>query len=200
MAARLRPSAASHTLPVTADPDGAPGVWRPPQPASRFVFPFNVPATPEALAIRIMKNAGHFGMFYVLLMWVGLSIALLVDRSTRGSISILLWMTAVTNSFLVLLRLMPHPIFMHRAMDKALVLFGLGAVTVVGLVMTDAGIHMLITIAIGLPVVLVHAALWRDDLRPVNGNGSAVIEEEMSEVSEFTIALVDGPRSDEVVA
>lgn len=199
MATRQRPSAAAHTLLVTANPEGSPNVRRPVHSSSRFVFPFDVPVTPEALALRIVKNFGHFGLFYAMLLWVGLTISLMIDQRMRGSLSILLLMTAVTNSYLILLRLTPHPIFMHRATDKALVMLALGAVTAVELVLNDAAIQMLLTIAIGVPAVLVHATFWRDDLHVVSGNGN-IVEEEMSEVSEFTAALVDGPRSDDVEA
>ncbi|KAI4387837.1 hypothetical protein MLD38_000231 [Melastoma candidum] len=191
MAARQRPSI-TQMLSATDNPDNSLTARRSGLPDLKFVFPFDMPASPEALAIRIIKNLSRFCLFYSLLLWAGLTISLVPIR--RTSLHILLSMTAVTNSFLILLRLMPQPMFLHRAMDKAAVLLTLGIVTVIALILTGAAMHMFLTSAIGVPVVLVHAAFWKDDLQ-LGINGGNVEE---ASVGDFTIALIDGIRSRDI--
>ncbi|KAI4370063.1 hypothetical protein MLD38_018448 [Melastoma candidum] len=186
MSARQRPSS-SPTPPEATNPDAAPAFTRKyAGPNLGFFFPFNLPLTPEALAVRILKNLAHFALFYTLVLWVGLSISLVPQR--RTSLFILLLLTLVTTSFLILLRLTPNTMFIHGAADKAIVLFALGVVTTVALILTDAGIHLLLTLAIGIPVVLAHAIFWRDDLH--SASSYSIVEE--ASAGETAIPLVDG--------
>ncbi|KAI4339606.1 hypothetical protein MLD38_024526 [Melastoma candidum] len=178
-------------LSATENPD-SPTARRAGRPDFKFVFPFDMPSSPEALAVRIIKNLSHFCLFYSLLLWAGLTISLVPIR--RTSLHILLSMTVVTNSFLILLKLMPQPMFLHRAMDKAAVLLTLGIVTVVALILTGAAMHMFLTCAIGASVVSVHAAFWKDELR-LGSNGGNVDE---ASVGDFAIALIDGIRSRDI--
>lgn len=85
-------------------------------------------------------------------------------------------MIALTCLYMLLLRALPDSIVLHRIVDKQLVLALLAMVTVVELVLTHAGIHLLVTLAFGLPVIVVHAVLMvRGDLF-VNEEASAAGE------------------------
>ncbi|XP_048132757.1 uncharacterized protein LOC115726294 isoform X2 [Rhodamnia argentea] len=126
----------------------------------KLAFPFGLPATPEAAAARIIKNLSHFSLFYALFLWVGLSISLVPQR--RYSLLLLMATTIIANQYLIMLRLMPSSICMNKALDKTLVLVPVAIVTAVGLILTQAAIHLFATLGIGLPVILVHAVLWRE--------------------------------------
>ncbi|KAJ7961975.1 PRA1 family protein [Quillaja saponaria] len=95
-----------------------------------FYCPFNIPQNPEAAALRIAKNLSFFGLYYALFIWIGLFISLI-----------------------------PEPV-LHRIFDKRLVLALLAMATMVELIVTKAGIHLAVTLAIGIPIVLIHAVLW----------------------------------------
>ncbi|KAF8028526.1 hypothetical protein BT93_E1218 [Corymbia citriodora subsp. variegata] len=127
---------------------------------AKFVFPLGFPATPEAAAARIIKNLSHLGLFYMLVLWVGLSISLVPER--KFSLLLLMAMTIIANQYLIMVRLMPNSICGNKAVDKMLVLVPVAIVTIVGLILTRAAIHLFATLGIGIPVILVHAVLWRD--------------------------------------
>ncbi|KAI6706467.1 hypothetical protein NL676_009429 [Syzygium grande] len=126
----------------------------------KLAFPLGLPATPEAAAARIIKNLSHLGLFYTLVLWVGLSISLVPER--RFSLLLLMATTIIANQYLIMLRLMPNSICINKAVDKMLVLLPVAIVTIVGLILTNAAIHLVATLGIGIPVILVHAVLWRD--------------------------------------
>lgn len=69
-------------------------------------------------------------------------------------------MTYIGSLFLLLLRAVPSSNIVHKILDKRVVLPLIFVATVVQLVVTDAGLHLLVTLAGSLPVVLVHAVLW----------------------------------------
>jgi len=131
-----------------------------PKGKSKLVFPFGLPATPEAAAARIIENLSHLSLFYMLVLWVGLSISLMPER--KFSLLLLMGMTIIVNQYLIIVRLMPNSICGNKAVDKMLVLVPVAIVTIVGLILTDAAIHLFATLGIGTPVILVHAVFWRD--------------------------------------
>ncbi|KAK3430107.1 hypothetical protein EUGRSUZ_E01540 [Eucalyptus grandis] len=100
-----RPSTVSSSTPLMSTPDD-------PKVKSlnniKLGFLFGLPATAEAAAARIIKNLPHFGLFYVLVLWIRLSISLLPAR--QFSLLQLMATTIVTNQYLIMLRLMLNSI------------------------------------------------------------------------------------------
>ncbi|KAF5731600.1 hypothetical protein HS088_TW18G00281 [Tripterygium wilfordii] len=129
----------------------------------RFVCPFNIPSTPEAAAIRIIKNLHHFGLYYSLFVWIVLFITLIPKR--KVSLIYLVIMTYVTTVYVLLIRALPSASFLHKIIGRGVVLPLIGLGTMVELILTEAGLHLLICLAATMPIVLVHAVLWvRDDV------------------------------------
>ncbi|KAI4311740.1 hypothetical protein MLD38_036614 [Melastoma candidum] len=163
MPAGQRPSSAT-ALPESTNPDAAPAATRKyawPNPG--FFFSFDLPPTPEALAVRIRKNLTNLAGSYLLVWWVGLAISL-VPR-WRTSDQILLLMILVLHSSVAQGMLKLDTKFTHRASVVAIVLFALAVASTVTLIFIEAKIHLLLSLAIGVPGVLLHAILWRDDLK-----------------------------------
>ncbi|PKI60777.1 hypothetical protein CRG98_018824 [Punica granatum] len=129
----------------------------------RLLCPFSVPPGPEVAAVRIVKNVAYFWLFYTLFLWTGLSISLIPKRQL--SLLLLIATSAVACSYLLLLRLLPSTAVLHRLIDRRLVLTLLAILIAVELVLTKAGIHLMVTLAIGTPIIIVHAFFrGRDDL------------------------------------
>ncbi|KAA8515831.1 hypothetical protein F0562_018558 [Nyssa sinensis] len=129
----------------------------------KLICPFDIPSSPETAAVRIIRNLGHFGLYYTLFVWVILFIALIPKR--KVSLIFFMAMTVVTCSYLFLLRLLPNSVVLHRIIDKRLVLALLAIVTAVELILTRSAIHLFVTLAAATPIILVHAVLRiRDDL------------------------------------
>ncbi|KAK4741703.1 hypothetical protein SAY87_025291 [Trapa incisa] len=129
----------------------------------RLLCPFSLPPTPEAAVVRIVRNVAYFWLLYTLVLWIGLSISLIPER--KLSLLFLVATSAVASSYLLLMRLLPDSSLLHRFVDRRLVVAALAVVAGVGLVMTLAGKHLGITMAIGTPIVLVHALMRaREDL------------------------------------
>ncbi|KAL3738968.1 hypothetical protein ACJRO7_020370 [Eucalyptus globulus] len=128
---------------------------------AKLAFLFNLPATPEVAATWIIKNLCHFGLFYVLVLWAGLSISLVLK--CKVSLLLLIATTIITKQYLMMLQLMPKAC-VHRAFDKMAILVLMAIVTTVGLILTQAAVHLFATLWIGLPVILAHSVLWRDGL------------------------------------
>ncbi|KAF2300241.1 hypothetical protein GH714_010946 [Hevea brasiliensis] len=78
----------------------------------------------------------------------------------KVSLILLVIMTYVGSLYLLLLSAVPSSNIIHKILDKRLVLPVIVVATMVELVLTDAGLHLLLTLAGSLPVVLVHAVLW----------------------------------------
>ncbi|KAF2300246.1 hypothetical protein GH714_010986 [Hevea brasiliensis] len=78
----------------------------------------------------------------------------------KVSLILLVIMTYVGSLYLLLLSAVPSSNIIHEILDKRLVLPVIVVATMVELVLTDAGLHLLLTLAGSLPVVLVHAVLW----------------------------------------
>ncbi|KAF2322102.1 hypothetical protein GH714_006652 [Hevea brasiliensis] len=82
----------------------------------------------------------------------------------KVSLILLVIMTYVGSLFLLLLRAVPSSNIVHKILDKRVVLSVIVVASMFELVLTHAGIHLLVSLAGSLPVVLVHAVLWvRED-------------------------------------
>ncbi|KAM6542633.1 hypothetical protein CsatB_007080 [Cannabis sativa] len=121
----------------------------------KHLWPFNIPTTSESAAVRIIRNLGDFGLFYALFIWIGLFISLIPER--KVSLIYLVIMTYITSVYLLVLRALPMSIDLNRFIDKKVVLFILAIVTMVELILTKAGLHLLATLGCGVPIILVHA-------------------------------------------
>ncbi|KAI9112736.1 hypothetical protein K1719_016239 [Acacia pycnantha] len=124
----------------------------------KFYCPLNIPLTPEAAALRIIRNLGNLGLYYALFVWIILFITLIPKR--KVSLILLVIMSYVTTLYLLLLRAYPNSYVLHRVIDKRFVLALLAIATMVQLILTRAGIHLGVTLACAMPLVLLHAVLW----------------------------------------
>ncbi|XP_027353141.1 uncharacterized protein LOC113863684 [Abrus precatorius] len=124
----------------------------------KIYWPFNIPLTSEAAAIRVIKNLENLGLYYILFVWIILFIVLIPHR--KLSLILLVIMTYVSVLYCLLLRAYPNSIFLHRRMDKRFVFALLVFATVVQMILTEAGIHLAVTLACAVPLVLMHAILW----------------------------------------
>ncbi|XAR63287.1 hypothetical protein NMG60_11023174 [Bertholletia excelsa] len=117
-----------------------------------LICPFGIPPTPEAAAVRIIRNLAYFGLYYAIFIWVILFIALLPKR--KLSLILLVVMTALTSLYLLLLRPLP---LLQRIIDKRLVLALLFMVTTLEMILTRAAVHFFVTLGAAAPVILLHA-------------------------------------------
>ncbi|XP_020204334.1 PRA1 family protein F4 [Cajanus cajan] len=124
----------------------------------RIYCPINIPSTSEAAGVRIMRNMVDFGLYYSLFVWIILFITLIPCR--KVSLILLVIMTYVTTLYILLLRAFPNSVVLHRIIDKRAVMALLAVATAVQLILTEAGVHLAVTLASSVPVVLVHAVLW----------------------------------------
>jgi len=98
-------------------------------------------------------------------------------------------MTYVTTLYFLLLRAFPNSVVLHRIIDKRVVLALLAIATAVQLILTKAGIHLAVTLASSVPVLLVHAVLWasydafevedssaKGELAPLAGHSESVAD------------------------
>jgi hypothetical protein len=156
-----RPAASSLTSASKGDqPDYSKDSTRKKRNDFKLLCPFNVPGSPEATAVRIIRNLGYFGLYYTIFVWIILFISLVPKR--KVSLIFLVAMTLVICFYLILLRALPNSVGL---LDKRLVLTFLAAVTAAELILTRAGIHLCVTLACGIPIILVHAVLRvTDDL------------------------------------
>ncbi|XP_028804641.1 uncharacterized protein LOC114759603 [Neltuma alba] len=120
--------------------------------------PVNIPLTPVSAALRIIRNLGNLGLYYTLFVWIILFIALIPER--KVSLILLVIMSYVTTLYLLLLRAYPSSYVLHRVIDKRFVLALLAIATMVQLIVTRAGIHLGVTLACSMPLVLFHSVLW----------------------------------------
>lgn len=124
----------------------------------KIYWPFSIPLTSEAAAIRIIRNLENLGLYYTLFVWIILFIILIPHHKT--SLILFVIMTYVITIYHLLLRACPNNIVFHRRIDKRFVFGLLVFATVVLLILTDAGIRLAVTLACAVPLVLVHAVLW----------------------------------------
>ncbi|TKY65290.1 PRA1 family protein F2 [Spatholobus suberectus] len=124
----------------------------------KIYWPFSIPLTSEAAAIRVIRNLENLGLYYTLFVWIILFIVLIPQR--KLSLILLVIMTYVTVLYCLVLRAYPNSVMLHRSIDKRFVLSLLVFATIVQLILTEAGIHLAVTLACAVPLVLVHAVLW----------------------------------------
>ncbi|KAG4922582.1 hypothetical protein JHK82_051554 [Glycine max] len=153
----------------------------------RIYCPINIPSTSEAAGVRIMRNMCNFGLYYTLFVWIILFITLIPQR--KVSLILFVIMTYVTTLYFLLLRAFPNSVVLHRIIDKRVVLALLAIATAVQLILTKAGIHLAVTLASSVPVLLVHAVLWasydafevedssaKGELAPLAGHSESVAD------------------------
>ncbi|CAL9081288.1 unnamed protein product, partial [Musa textilis] len=113
----------------------------------------------EAAAVRAVRNLRSFRLHYALLLWVLLLASLFPRRRAT-----MLFFTAAFF-YGVLLKAFPNSALLRQVLDHRLAAALVLAVIGVELVMTRALPQFLLAMAIGLPVVLLHAVFRvRDDL------------------------------------
>ncbi|XP_064952906.1 uncharacterized protein LOC135608797 isoform X2 [Musa acuminata AAA Group] len=132
---------------------------------ARFACPqaFAGPPDAEAAAVRAVRNLRSFRLHYALLLWV----LLLASLFPRRRATMLFFMAASKAAFFygVLLKAFPNSALLRQVLDRRLAAALVLAVVGVELVMTRAVPQFLLAMAIGLPVVLLHAVFRvRDDL------------------------------------
>ncbi|CAK9169531.1 unnamed protein product [Ilex paraguariensis] len=124
-----------------------------------LIFPFNIPLTPEAAAVRIIRNLGYFRLYYTMFIWVILFITLMPKRK----------LSLCTCSCYVHL---PDSIVLHRIIDKRFDLSLMTALTAVDLILTGAAIHLFFFVneevcAAGELVPLVYDKAAENDKSPI---------------------------------
>lgn len=132
------------------------------------------PSSPEAAAARIIHNLGYFRLYYALFLWV----IIFASLAPKRQISLILFfaVSAVTSFYLLVLRLIPSSAVPYKTIDTRLVVALLQIVAAVALILTDAGIHLVVSLASGIPVVLLHAVLQVTDEYFVHVQVSATSE------------------------
>ncbi|KAL2536614.1 PRA1 family protein F4-like [Forsythia ovata] len=141
----------------------------------QFTCPFDIPPTPESAAVRIVRNLGIYGLYYVIFVWTVLFITLVPKR--KVSLIFLVAMTEVTFLYFLLLRALPESFLLHKIIDKRIVVFLLFIITAIQVILTGAGIHLLFTLSGTIPIVMVHAVLKiTEDLVVNDQEGSATGE------------------------
>nr|XP_007139659.1 hypothetical protein PHAVU_008G048500g [Phaseolus vulgaris]ESW11653.1 hypothetical protein PHAVU_008G048500g [Phaseolus vulgaris] len=166
-------------IPSSSPPSTEPHEPEPKGPQEMFYAnfqvycPINIPSTSEAAGVRIMRNIGSFGLYYTLF--------------RKVSLILLVIMTYVTTVYCLILRSFPNSAVLHRIIDKRVVLALLAVATAVQLILTEAGIHLAVTLASSVPLVLLHAVLWanfdafvvesgKGEMVPLTGHEESVAE------------------------
>ncbi|KAI4356609.1 hypothetical protein L6164_000619 [Bauhinia variegata] len=157
----------------------------------KFYCPCNIPLTSEGAAIRIIRNLANFGLFYTLFVWIILFITLIPQR--KVSLILLVIMSYVTTLYLLLLRACPNSFLLHKIMDKRFVLPLLAIATAAQLIATEAGIHLGVTLACSVPIVLVHAVLWISEDHVYHEIVEASAAEVLAPLSERNKSGAEGP-------
>lgn len=157
--AMLRPSALASSAVVERAKEGVRSTHK---ALARFARPraFGLPPNTEAAAVRAVRNVIRFRLHYALLLWVILLASLAPRR--RVSLVFLMASSKVAASYGVLLRAFPNSAFLHRIIDRRLVVALFLIVIVVQLALTGALKHLLLSLAAGIPVVLIHAVFQTD--------------------------------------
>lgn len=103
---------ATSTAPLQVDqPDDSKDSTRKRHNDFKLLCPFNIPLSPEAAAVRIIRNLGDFGLYYTLFVWIILFISLVPKR--KVSLIFLVAMTVVTCLYLLLLRALPNSVVLQ---------------------------------------------------------------------------------------
>ena len=131
-------------------------------PEFRLVCPFSIPSSPEAASLRIIRNLGHFASYYTHFVWIVLFIALIPQREVISLIP--LFNMIYVASLYLLSGAFPPNFCMLEITDKSLGLGLIAVKTMIEIITTGAGLHLVITLAATVPIVLIHAVLWvRED-------------------------------------
>lgn len=138
--------------------------------------PLGIPPTSEAAAIRVIKNLAFFGLYYMLFVYIVLFIALIPER--KVSLVYLVATKEIAFLYLLLLRALPNSFVLHKMIDKRFGLFLFCIIAGVLMIVTKAGVHLLITLVSTIPAVLVHAALWKEDFHLLIGEENSPDAEE----------------------
>ncbi|GAB2222237.1 hypothetical protein Droror1_Dr00013443 [Drosera rotundifolia] len=123
-------------------------------------WPFNIPATTEVASARISKNLAYFKVYYMLFLWAALFISLIPAH--KLSLIILVLMTNVTVMYHLIQKALPDSTLLN-SIDRRLVLSLLAFSTAFMVVVTGAGLHLLITVACTTTIMLGHAVLQISD-------------------------------------
>ncbi|CAK7322636.1 unnamed protein product [Dovyalis caffra] len=159
------------------------------RPEFKLVCPFSIPSSPEAASLRIIKNLGHFALHYTHFVWIVLFITLIPVR--KVSLIYLVIMTYVASLYLLLLRALPSSYLLHKVISKNIVLGLIVIATMVELIVTEAGLHLVITLAATIPIVLVHAVLWvREDFCVEDGTAAAAAAGDLVPLADESTAMV----------
>ncbi|KAL5724031.1 hypothetical protein ACHQM5_007345 [Ranunculus cassubicifolius] len=127
-----------------------------------FLRQFGFPSSPEVAAARIIFNLGYFRLYYTLFLWIILFASLAPKRQI--SLILLFAMSGVIAAYLLLLRAIPSSsVVPYKTIDRRLVVALLVIVTIVALILTKAGIHLLVSLASGIPCVLLHSVIQVND-------------------------------------
>jgi len=125
-----------------------------------FMCTFSIPPSPEAAALQIIRNLSYFRLYFMLFVWVTLVITLVPER--KESLIFLVAMSAAAYLYALILYLLPTNLGVpYKTIDKRIVFALLAIATMVELILTKAAIHLFVTLAATIPIILVLAALLR---------------------------------------
>ncbi|KAI6692633.1 hypothetical protein NL676_020343 [Syzygium grande] len=113
---------------------------------------FSLPYSPTDAASRVAKNLGHFRLNYAIVTLLAVFLGLLWHPVA------LMVFTAVLLAWYALYFSVDQPlVVLGRSFDDRVVLAGLSFVTAIALVLTGVGLNVLISLAIGVFVIGLHA-------------------------------------------
>nr|GMC92550.1 PRA1 family protein F3-like [Ipomoea batatas] len=135
----------------------------------QITIPFSIPSTPESAATRIIRNLEKFKLYYFEFIWLVLFIALIPRR--KVSLIILAATKEAAIIYLLLMRAVPASlVLIHKILDKRLILSLLALGTGIALIATRSGLHLVITLAATMTIILAHAGLWSGWVDAVENN------------------------------
>ncbi|WOL10491.1 PRA1 family protein B2-like [Canna indica] len=152
---------------------------------ARFARPqsFAAPPNAEAAAVRAVRNLRSFGLHYGILIWL-LLLASLFPRH-RAAMLFLMAASKIALCYGALLKAFPGSTLLRRILDRRLVAALFLAVIGAELVMTEAVPQFLLAVAVGVPIVLLHAVFRaRDDLAASGDEAAASGDGELRPISE----------------
>ncbi|KAL6547317.1 hypothetical protein OROMI_023038 [Orobanche minor] len=126
-----------------------------------FSFPFDIPSSLESAALRIVRNLESFSLYYATFVWTLLFVALIPKR--KVSVVCLVATTEVAFLYSLMMCALPDSVILHTTIDKRIVYF-LFVVTAVELILSKAGLHLLIVLSVTVPIVMLIATLTKRDI------------------------------------
>ncbi|TMW90756.1 hypothetical protein EJD97_015308 [Solanum chilense] len=121
---------------------------------------FSIPSIIESATSRIIEDLRKFWLYYAEFMWIVLFILLISER--KVSLVCLVAMKEVAVLYLLFLNSVANSVVFRWliAFDTRPIVLPLLAIgTCLALILTGAGIQLLITLALTFPIVLAHAVL-----------------------------------------